>query len=381
VRRFRSAVLGLLAVRLLACLSAAYGQDGTEPAENPAPASASWSGYPATADPNLQAGANRVTRLPTMEGTSPLLTPIEPIALCQPVPASAGELFRLPAICDECPTHALVAFVGYDSWRGVADGSWQHNGISTGLNYGTRLGQFSELTGIGFQVGGSVGAYNWLGTNYTPTDNNAAQTQGFVTYGFFRKATENSKWSGAVVQDWMFNDNFGQYALNPTLSQWRGQIGYVTSAANEFGVWGTLRGMGDSRMVPGEGPTSFRAIDQLNFFWHHKWGFRGADTSLWVGVPQRTRLTGDASLGDYLVGVSASLPLNDRIAVYNLLTYMHPSAHPGPVGADEDAWNFTIGLAFYPARNARTNTVAGQCWTPQMPVANNGYFLVDTNRL
>jgi len=23
--------------------------------------------------------------------------------------------------------------------------------------------------------------------------------------------------------------------------------------------------------------------------------------------------------------------------------------------------------------------VAGQSWTPQLPVANNGYFLVDTN--
>ena len=70
---------------------------------------------------------------------------------------------------------------------------------------------------------------------------------------------------------------------------------------------------------------------------------------------------------------------NDRVAIYTLLTYMHPSAAAGP-GAAEDAWNFTVGLAFYPARNARSNTVAGQCWMPQMSVANNGYFLTHTNR-
>ena len=40
---------------------------------------------------------------------------------------------------------------------------------------------------------------------------------------------------------------------------------------------------------------------------------------------------------------------------------------------------FTIGLAFYPQRNARSSTVAGQCWMPLLPVANNGYFLVNTN--
>jgi hypothetical protein len=97
-------------------------------------------------------------------------------------------------------------------------------------------------------------------------------------------------------------------------------------------------------------------------------------------MPEQTRLAGGGSLGDYIANAVANLPLNDRVALYSSVTYMHPSALAGPQGSEEDAWNFTVGLAFYPGANARSNTVAGQCWMPQLPVANNGSFLVDTNR-
>jgi hypothetical protein len=62
-----------------------------------------------------------------------------------------------------------------------------------------------------------------------------------------------------------------------------------------------------------------------------------------------------------------------------LITYMHPSAGPGGAGSTEDEWSFVIGVAIYPGRNAVSKTVAGQCWMPLMPVAQNGYFMVDTN--
>jgi hypothetical protein len=160
----------------------------------------------------------------------------------------------------------------------------------------------------------------------------------------------------------------------------RPDVGYVLSPMNEIGIWGTWRGHGDSRDVPTVGPTSWQAVNQLNFFAHHKWGPGGPDTWLWVGMPDHDRLSGGGSLGDYLVGILGNFPLSDRVAAYALITYMHQSAAPGPIGADEDAWNFSIGLSFYPGSNARSTTVAGRCWLPQMPVANNGYFLVDTNR-
>jgi hypothetical protein len=287
---------------------------------------------------------------------------------------------NLPAVCDARPTHALYGIVSYDSFRGVSDDSWQNNGIVTGFNYGSRLGTLSDLTGIGFQGGATIGVFDWVGTDYRTRNTDVAETQGFFTYGFFRKANQISNWSGALVQDWMLNSNFGVFGQNPTLSQLRGQIAYATSARNEFGLWGACRVAGDIRDVPNFGQRAWRPVDQLNVFWHYKWSLDGADTMIWVGVPEHDRMSKQGSLGDYLAGAQAIVPLSDRVSVYTLATYMHPSSRPGPSGAVDEAWNFTIGLWFYPGRNARSKTVAGQCWLPLVPVANNGYFLVDTNR-
>src|SRR5262245_56598469 len=282
--------------------------------------------------------------------------------------------------CEACPRIGFYGFFGYDSWHGVQDHGHTNAGLNKGVNFATRLGRVSDWTGIGFQLGGSVGVYNFSGTNFHLTHQDEATPQGFVTYGFFRKANEQSNFSGAVVQDWMFDSNFGVLAQNPTLAQWRGQLGYALGPWNELGVWTSWRGQGDTRVVPGSGPTAWRPVQQLNAYWHHKWQSGGADSWLWFGVPDHDRLVGGGSLGDYLVGALASCPLSDYMMLYSQITYMHPSAAPGPGGAGEEAWNFTIGLAYFHARNARTATVAGQCWLPQLPVASNGSFLVDTSR-
>ncbi len=178
--------------------------------------------------------------------------------------SSCDESLRdWPRDCDPSPAWGVALLVGYDAWRGVSDDSWENNGIHAGANFGTNLGEISDWTGIGMQVGGTVGAYNWAGNDYRPTTN-AIQVQGFITYGFFRKATELTPWSAALVQDWMLNDNFGVFARDPTLSQLRAQVGYATSACNELGLWGTCRVVGDTQFVNGVGPTTWRPQpDQL----------------------------------------------------------------------------------------------------------------------
>jgi hypothetical protein len=178
----------------------------------------------------------------------------------------------------------------------------------------------------------------------------------------------------------MLNDHFGQFAEDPTLSQLRAQVGYATSATNEIGLWGAARVLGATRDVSWVGSTTWRPIDQLNLYWHHKWQAGGADTSIWFGIPEQDQLGQSGTLGEYLAGASATVPLNDRFALFTLVTYMHPSSRPGPDGAEEEAWNFTIGVSIYPACDSRSSTVAGRSWKPLMPLANNGYFLVDTNQ-
>ena len=281
--------------------------------------------------------------------------------------------------CREERRHGLIIFVDYDAFRGISDGGWENNGINAGVNFGTRLGSFSDLTGIGFQIGGSAAVYDWSGTDYRRFRQDEGEVQGFVTYGLFRKATDDSPWSAAVVQDWMINANYGVFASNPTLSQLRVQAGYAISDATEFGIWGAWRLMDDSRDVPRVGTVRWRPIDQVSGYWHYQWQSYGPETWVWIGVPERDRLDASGSLGEWLVGALTTAPLTDRLGLYALVTYMHPSARPGGVGATEDAWNFTIGLAFYPAANARNRSVYGERWMPQLPVANNGYFLVDTH--
>ena len=282
--------------------------------------------------------------------------------------------------CASCPNWGYYGFFGYDSWRGIPDDGWCNNGLHAGVNFGTRLGPVSDWTGIGFQLGSSVGVYDFNGTNYHISRMDQATMQGFVTYGFFHKANEQSNWNASVVQDWMLTSNYSIFAENPTLSQWRGQVGYVFGPLNELGLWGTWVGQGDSRFVPGFGNTSWRPVQQLSVYWHYKWGLGGPNSWISFGVPEHDRLTGKGSLGDYVVSAVTNCALSDRVMLYAQVTYMHPSSSPGPAGAQEEAWAFLVGLSFFPGRNARTQTVAGQCWMPLVPVSNNGYFLVDTNR-
>ena len=89
----------------------------------------------------------------------------------------------LPAMCDDCPNYVFNGFVSYDSFKGVADGGWQNNGVVAGFNLGTRLGVLSDMTGIGFQIGISVGVFDWSGTDYRPVH---------AGFGAGRKASSRS---------------------------------------------------------------------------------------------------------------------------------------------------------------------------------------------
>jgi hypothetical protein len=282
------------------------------------------------------------------------------------------------ADCPQAFRLGIVTYYGYETFRGIPDGGWANYGAHAGANLGFRLGRLTEATGIHAQAGANIGVFNWSGNDYRMFRQDDPQTQGIGTYGLYRRADAENRWIGALVHDWMLNNNFGVFGMNPTISQLRAQLGYAVSDWDEIGVWGAVGVTEDSRDVPGFGETTWRAIDQLSAFWHHKWEY-GADTVIWVGVPERSRITGDGSLGDYYVGARVDAPLNDRIAGYAHVTYMHPSAHIGPSAAQEDEWSFIIGLAWYPRRDSRAPTVAGHAWQPLMPVATNGLFMVDTD--
>ncbi|MCA9179965.1 MAG: hypothetical protein KDA51_00890, partial [Planctomycetales bacterium] len=92
------------------------------------------------------------------------------------------------------------------------------------------------------------------------------------------------------------------------------------------------------------------------------------------------RLSGEGSVGDYVVSAIGDCPLNDVVSLVSGVTYMHPSSRPGITAAKDEMWNFSVGISIYLGRNARSATVAGQQHMPLLPVADNGTFIVDTDK-
>jgi len=281
---------------------------------------------------------------------------------------------------EECERVGIVGFAGLDAFKGVADSDYQSNfGAVTGLNMGSQLSVLGDY-GLGWQTGLSYGVYDLDGRT-AENDPARSQTQLFVTTGFFHKAKCDQRLSFGLVYDWMFNDQWGVNGNSPTLGQWRGQVEYAVSGCNAFGFWGTARDLGSRQTVVEmneRGIVTDRAISQANLFWHHKF-CSGADSYLWVGVPDHGRLdtTEGGSLIDWTFGASVQVPLTCKLALYANGAYFHPSAAAGDTAAIESGWNVGMGIVWHFGGGARSCAINGKCADPYMPVANNSNFLVD----
>lgn len=284
--------------------------------------------------------------------------------------------------CEEnCDRVGIVVFEGLDSFKGIADGSYQSNfGEVTGVNVGAGMWGLEQY-GFGWQTGLSYGIYDWDGRTSVVNDAARAQQQLFVTTGFYRKAKCDQRVSFGLVYDWMYNEQWGQYGVHPSLGQWRGQIEYAFSGCNSVGFWGCKRDLGAQQELDVGGRdtlVSNRAISQANLFWHHKF-CSGADSYLWFGIPDHGRLDGDGSLIDWTLGASVQVPLTQSLALYANGAYFHPSASAGAGAAIESGYNVGMGIAWYFGCGARTHAINGRCNDAYMPVANNSNFLVEQN--
>lgn len=290
---------------------------------------------------------------------------------------TCGSCFDQNLGCDCCPCRGIVGFAGFDSFRGVSDDLYNNNfGAVAGVNASTGLFGLADY-GIGWQLGMSFGAYDWKGSSAARP--RTTQQQLFVTTGFFRKAAGNQRLSFGLVYDWMVNDNWGAFGVNPTMGQWRGQIEWALSGRNAVGIYGCYRGLYSVQTYSGQQVTfdvRNQAVNQVNLFWHHKFA-SGADSRVWVGVPEQSRLYERGSLGDFIIGANLQMPVTDRLALYGNAQYMNPSASASLVATAEEGWNIGAGIVWYFGGHARSKKINGKCWLPYMPVANNSTFLVD----
>jgi hypothetical protein len=282
----------------------------------------------------------------------------------------AGWTDWAPPAADKAPSYGLYLFEAFETWRSVPDGNTRphgNNGATQGANLGVPI-PWLEKYGFGGQIGMSYGAFGSQGDT---------QQQVFVTSGIFRRADFNRPISFGLVYDQMINDGFGAFRQSPALGQLRMQIAYAFTARNEVGFSGTMRLGESTRNVVTGGTVDYRGISQGQLFWHHKWGPGKTDSWLWMGLPSAYRLNGDNDFETNIYGWRTESPLTDRVGMFSSFEGLR---FTGGV-SHRVVYDFMVGLSFYPASNARSTTVAGRSWMPYMPVANNGSFLVDSNRV
>lgn len=279
---------------------------------------------------------------------------------------------------ESCQGITGYALLGYDSFNHIPDTNFTSNyGASGGANLGGPLPGLQDY-GIGWQAGATFGIYDWKGRTGLGAQRDQSQNMFFSTLGIFRRADACNPVSWSVGFDQLSATRYGTLTQSPYLQQIRVQIGYALSARNEIGMWGTAATNKSVRSLP-PSPLriSYRAINQLNTYWHHKYDF-GGDSWLYAGVPLGNRLSPlEGTLGSWIIGGMALAPMSDNLSLYGNFSYMNPSAGAGPPGSFDETMSVGLGLVWYPGRHARSRTVGGRTWMPQLPVANNSTFLVD----
>jgi hypothetical protein len=283
--------------------------------------------------------------------------------------------------CEEnCKRFGIIGFAGFDSFKGISERMYPSNfGAVSGLNTGVLFPGLEDY-GFGWQTGVSYGVYDFDGGNRG--DISSTQQQIFVTTGFYRKAKSDQRVSFGLVYDWVVNDHWGEFGVNSTLSQWRGQIEYALNGCNAIGVWGCVRDRFFSyEHTSGSMPIIFSLIDrpisQINMFWHHKFD-AGADSNVWIGIPERVQLDWYDFPLDWTIGANVQVPLSKRLALYANASYSHPSERAGSlVSSIVSTYDVGMGVVWYFGGKAHSDAINGSCSSPYMPVANNSNFLVD----
>jgi hypothetical protein len=255
-----------------------------------------------------------------------------------------------------------------DQFRSLPEGSWEGNwGGLLSLNLQAYINPSWQA-----QLAGSYGLYDWTGRSSTPFKNPSAwQQQAFATGAFSRETPCRCGFNFGLAYDWMFNKNFGEFAVNPTLSQLRSQLGYLIKGGNELGAWATIN-TNVSHKESQEVPLKFRAISQANLFWCHYFK-NGAYGMLWGGTPYRRGLMHSSGrAGRYIFGARFHAPLTHALSLNGHAAYMGArSAHNGTESKNYAA-NICFGLT-YSFGYRKVNP------TPYMGLADNSNFLVDTN--
>lgn len=273
------------------------------------------------------------------------------------------------------------AFGGVDHFRGIPDSDYgDNNGLIVGLQGAAPL-PYLGSSGIGFQAGASYGAYDFAGRGFTNKNKKDIQSQGFTTFGLFKRAMPCSPWSVGIAYDIMFNQHFSIYSESPTLTQWRTQLACFFGDYDELGLWASWSGSTSHKTyryyTVCDHKLSYKAVSQCNFFWRHIFQ-NNTETSVWVGVPFVKRLNRKLSEypAKYIVGGKISVPFGDSWDITGRAQYAQPPTKKGPQGSRDYGCNIAIEIGYNFGGNS-TKAPAVAPWNPYLSLANNSNFMVD----
>lgn len=287
--------------------------------------------------------------------------------------ASAGDVTYE---CCDCVGNWLdntLLWAGFDAFKSLGDsippagtgtGFMNSAGAVAGFNTGFRLG---DLRPRG-QIGASYGVYDWKGRD--TVSNSSAEQQTFLTVGVYKRSDvaecDNISWG--LVYDQFWGHQWGVFANEVYLGQFRGIVGYAWNDWNEVGVWGTLHTTTDST-APFLTPPAIRAMNQANVYLRHNWEF-GGSTMAYAGAVD------NADVASWLLGMLGTAPLNDRVSLYGNAVFALPGSGGCADGSNELQWNLGVGLQVSLGGKSVSSTVSGHQGLPLLPVANNGSFLI-----
>lgn len=261
-------------------------------------------------------------------------------------------------------------FFAGDGWKSIFDDDDNNNfGFRLGFNTGLALPGLSATRG---QIGASYGAYDFHGREGLLGGDDPVEQQLFLTAGLYRRSDvpNGDRISWGAVYDVLFAENAGEAADDIRLAQFRGTVGYAIGNSDEIGVWAAFRLMNSFAQIE---QVRVNISDQVNAFWHHTWSY-GGDTWLYVGWADDP--------GETVLGLRGEMPLNDRVALFGNFHYVIPGTRGGdmhpvlPVDDvfNQETWNVSFGIVFYPGAKAGSRTVSGDQCLPLLPVADNGSF-------
>lgn len=254
-----------------------------------------------------------------------------------------------------------------DNFRSIPDGSWQGNsGALAAVNFKAPL-----PSSFSVQLGGSYGLYDWYGKDSIPSQS-GLQQQGFITVAASRETEESSGFNAGIAYDWMLNNNFSVFCVNPFFDQIRAQIGYLLDGGNEIGAWASY-GITTSYKESQQIPLQFRGISQVNLFWCHYFKSHGY-TMLWAGTPYRRGLMYTSGRpGTFTVGAQFSVPLTDYLSVQGTASYMGARKVSGISPSSNYSADVLIGITYsFGKRRIKQS--------PYMTPANNSIFMSDSNQ-